>query len=85
MAASFCERVDSCENDVCTEGNSLLAPEEIDKLVVLRMKRDSMEFVRHHYPDVVKCSFSKHPHTIPSEKDNTEEKVQEAPRMGTIF
>ena len=63
----------------------MLAPEEIDKLVVLRMNREFMEFMRHHYPDVVKCSFSKHPHTILSEKDDAKEKVGEAPRMGAIF
>ena len=53
MAASFCERVSSYANDVCTEGNSLLAPEEIGKLVVLRVNREFMEFMRHHYPNVV--------------------------------
>ena len=56
----------------------MLAPEEIDKLVVLRMNRKFMEFMRHHYPNVVKCSFSKHPHTILSEKGNTEEKLEKA-------
>jgi len=61
-----------------------LAP-EIDKLVVLRMNREFMEFMRHNYSDVVKCSFSKHPHTILSEKDNTEEKVEEVPWMGGIL
>ena len=58
------------ENECTIE--SLLAPEEIDKLVV-RMNREFMEFMRHNYSNVAKCSFSKHPHTILSEKDNTEE------------
>ena len=34
------------------EGKSLLVPEEIDKLVVLRMNREFMEFMRHKSPDV---------------------------------
>ena len=80
MAASFCERVNSCANDVYTEGNSLLAPEKIDNSVVLRMNREFMQFMRQNYPYVVKCSFSKL-----SAKDNTEEKVEEVPRMGAIF
>ena len=60
----------------------MLDPEEIDKLVVLRMNREFMEFMRHNNPDVVKCSFSKHPHAILSEKDDAEEKVG---KMGAIF
>ena len=63
----------------------MLAPEEMDKLVVLRVNREFMKFIRHNNPDVVKCSFSEHPLTILSDKDNTEVKVEEAPRMGAIF
>jgi hypothetical protein len=49
------------------------------------MNREFMEFMCHRYPDVVKCSFSKDPHTILSEKDNAEEKVEEAPRMALNY
>jgi len=42
-ASSFCERINSAANLVCTDGNSLLAPVEIDKLVTLRMNRKYIE------------------------------------------
>ena len=37
MAASFCERINSCVNIVVTKDNSLLSDDEIDKVVMLRM------------------------------------------------
>ena len=46
LASSFCERINSAANLVCTDGNSLLDPEEVDKLVTLRMNREYMEFMR---------------------------------------
>ena len=49
-AESFCERVlTSCANDVLTEGNTLLSDEELEMLVVLRMNREFMKFMRTHY------------------------------------
>ena len=45
MASSFCERINSCANVVCTKNNSLLSDDEIDKVVTLRMNRDFMEFM----------------------------------------
>ena len=49
-AESFCERVLSCANLVLTEGNTLLDDAEIEMLVILRMNRDFMEFMRTELP-----------------------------------
>ena len=48
-AESFCERVLSCANNVLTEGNTMLSDEELKMLVILRMNRKFMEFMRKHY------------------------------------
>jgi hypothetical protein len=48
-AESFCERILSCANDVCSEDNTGLGCEEINMLVVLRMNREFMEFMRLNY------------------------------------
>ena len=42
-AESFCERILSCANDVCSEDNTGLGCEEINILVVLQMNREFME------------------------------------------
>ena len=59
-AESFCERVLSCANLVLTEGNTLLDDEEIEMLVILRMNRDFMEFMRTNYPDVARKLADQH-------------------------
>ena len=76
MAASFCERVNSCANLIVTEGNSLLSKEEIDKLTVLRMNKDFMKLMRKNYPEVINSSHAKLGSVVRSE-DSREEK--EAP------
>jgi hypothetical protein len=48
-AESFCERVISCANLVVTDGNTLLGDEEVSMLVVLRMNREFMEYMRANY------------------------------------
>ena len=60
MAASFCERINSCANLVVTEGNSVLSTDEIDKCVVLRMNKVFMEFMRKNYSEVLQSSHAKH-------------------------
>ena len=45
-AESYCERVLSCANNVVTTGNTLLSDEEVEMLVLLRMNRAFMEFMR---------------------------------------
>ena len=58
-AESFCERVLSCTDDVLTERNSLLGEEELELLIILRMNRDFMVFMREHYSHLVKEPFGR--------------------------
>ena len=53
MASSFCERINSQANLILTEGNTWLSDEEMEKLVVLRMNRKFMSFMRKYYPNAV--------------------------------
>ena len=59
-AESFCERALSCANSVMTEGNTLLKDAELEMLVVLRMNRRFMEFMRTNYPDLAKALAKQH-------------------------
>ena len=52
-AESFCERCLRCAGHVLTDGNTLLDNAELEMLVILRMNRRFIEFMRDHYPDVV--------------------------------
>ena len=56
-AESFCEHVLSCANNVLTEGNTLLSNEELEMLVILRMNRDFMKFMRKHYSHLLTEHF----------------------------
>ena len=58
-AESFNERVLRCAGHVLTEGNTLLGHEELEKLVILRMNKDFMIFMREHYGHVVAEAFGK--------------------------
>ena len=58
-AESFCERVLRCAGHVLTEGNTLLSDEELEMLVILRMNRDFMQFMREHYGHLAKETFGK--------------------------
>ena len=42
-----------------TEGNSLLGEEEPELLIILRMNRDFMVFMREHYSHLVKEPFGR--------------------------
>jgi hypothetical protein len=59
VCVCVCERVNSRANLVVTEGNSLLSPEEIDKLVVLRMNKEVMKFMRKNYPEIINSAHAK--------------------------
>ena len=52
LASSFCERINSCANQVLTLGNTLLDDGEMEKLVMCRMNQDFMVFMRKNYPQV---------------------------------
>ena len=77
MAASFCERVNSCANLIVTEGNSLLSKEEIDKLTVLRMNKDFMKFMRKNYPEVIDSRHAKFGSVVRPEDSREEEEAPE--------
>jgi hypothetical protein len=51
---SFTERVISAANLVMTEGSTLLCDEDLDMLVVLRMNRNFMAFMRENYFEEIK-------------------------------
>ena len=56
-AESYCERILSCANNVIVKGNTLLGDEELEMIVVLRMNREFMQFMREHYNDEAKQVF----------------------------
>ena len=58
LASSFAERIISCCNLVLTEGNSLLDPEELNMIVVLRMNRRFMEYMRKYYGHLPRQQFN---------------------------
>jgi len=57
LASSFCERINSCANQVPTLGNTLLGDGEMEKLVMCRMNRDFMVFMCKNYPQVADEQF----------------------------
>jgi len=52
-AESFAERVISGANLVMTNGSTLLGDKRLEKLVVLRMNREFMEFMRREYAEEI--------------------------------
>ena len=59
LDSSFCERVNSCANMVCTKENSLLSRAEIDMVVTLRMNKRFMKFMRKEFPNLIKDAHPK--------------------------
>jgi len=57
LASSFCERINSCANQVLTLGNTLLGDVEMEKLVMCRMNQDFMVFMRKNYAQVADEQF----------------------------
>ena len=54
---SFCERVLSCVKLVVTDLHVRLNADEIRMLVMLRMNREFMEYIRASYPDTPLSEF----------------------------
>ena len=52
LASSFCERINSAANIILHDGNLSLSEREINKLVVLRVNRRFMEYMRKTYSHV---------------------------------
>ena len=57
MAESFCERGLSVANDVMVDGNTLLSDEELEMIVVLRMNRSFMRYMRRIFKGLSKQQF----------------------------
>ena len=55
----FCERMLSAAGLVLTEGNTVLKKEEMEKLVLLRMNKEFMKFMRTHYSHLTKQQFNR--------------------------
>lgn len=58
LAKSFCERIMSKRNLVMTDGNTLLSDQELEIVVVLRMNREFMRYMRENYHHLSKQGFS---------------------------
>jgi hypothetical protein len=56
-AESFCERVLSCVKLVVSDLHVSMKPKEIRMLVMLRMNRDFMQYMRASYPDTPLSEF----------------------------
>ena len=70
LASSFCERINSCANQILTLGNTLLGDGEMQKLVLCRMNQDFIVFMRKNYPQVTDEQFE---FGILQAEDNAEE------------
>ncbi|KAK3276169.1 hypothetical protein CYMTET_15742 [Cymbomonas tetramitiformis] len=57
-AESFAERVLSCANQVLHDGNTLLGDEELEMIVVLRMNRHYMEYMRANFNHLSRQQFA---------------------------
>ena len=55
----FCERMLRAAGHVLTEGNTLLNELEMEKLVLLRMNKEFMKFMRTHYSHLAKQQFNR--------------------------
>jgi len=56
-ASSFCGRVNSVAKDVMTDAHTLMGREALEKLVVLRINREFMEYMRSKYNSLTKQQF----------------------------
>jgi len=56
LSASFCERINSCANQIVTTGNTSLGDDLVDKMVVLRMNKNFHEV---HAPEIPHNSQTK--------------------------
>ena len=57
LASSYAERVNSAANLILTKGNMLLADDEVDMCVVLRMNRTFMTYMRRHFGKISRQQF----------------------------
>ena len=57
MAESYCERIISVGNMISTDRNVLLNDDELEMLVVLKMNKEFIEFMRNNYAHEIKKKF----------------------------
>ena len=55
-ASSFCERINSCANDVVSDLHTCLSDESIEKMVLLRMNCKFMNYMWTHHKTDFACS-----------------------------
>ena len=55
MASSFCERINSVAKQVLTEGRTSLSEEELEMVVVLRVNKKFMAYMKEKHPEIVKA------------------------------
>ena len=75
LSASFCERINSCANQIFTAGNTSLEDDLVDKTVVLRMNKNFMKFMNLNYPWILKQRFPTFG-TVISVADNGQDDVE---------
>ena len=72
LASSFCERINSCANQVVTDGNTLLSDKEMEMVVMLRMNETFITFMRNQYPHVAREQYGQFG-TVLTTKENVED------------
>ena len=75
-AESFCERIISAGNLVMTDGNTLLNDNELEMLILLRINRDFMIFMREKYAHISKQNFKQTIITEEQKNDNNDQLIQ---------
>jgi len=73
LASSFCERINSCANQILTSENTLLGDGEMEELFMCRMNRDFTVFMRNHESKVADKKFK---FGILKAEDNMEQEDQ---------
>ncbi|KAJ1627768.1 hypothetical protein T492DRAFT_876142 [Pavlovales sp. CCMP2436] len=58
LGTSFCERVLSAANLVLNDGNACLSSKTMEMLVILRVSRKFMEYLRKTYPHLSQQQFN---------------------------
>ena len=52
LASSFCERINSADNLVMTDNNTMLGDEKLNMMATLRMNRDFIKFMRNKFGNI---------------------------------
>ena len=70
-AASFCGRVDSVAKDVMADAHLLMKDDTLEKMVVLRINREFMEYMREKHNNLTRQQFGR---TVVELEETDEEK-----------